>query len=120
MAGCHSIDEMDKLASYYNVPREERDYSKVLSGMKQYKFQGNCMYCGHCAPCSVGINIADVNKYLNLCLAQNEIPETVADHYRLLEHHASECVECGRCEKNCPFGVEIISKMGKAVEVFGY
>jgi hypothetical protein len=120
MAGCHSMDEMDKLVSYYDVPREERDYAKVLSGMKKYKFHGNCMYCGHCAPCSVGINIADINKYLNLCLAQNEVPETVADHYKLLEHHASECIACGKCEKNCPFEVEIISKMGKAAEMFGY
>lgn len=120
MAGCHSMDEMDKLVSYYDVPREERDYAKVLSGMKKYKFHGNCMYCGHCAPCSVGINIADINKYLNLCLAQNEVPETVADHYKLLEHHASECIACGKCEKNCPFEVEIISKMGKVAEMFGY
>ncbi len=120
MAGCHSEREMEKLAGYYSASREERDYSGVLSGMKKFKFHGNCMYCGHCAPCTAGINIADVNKYLNLSLAQNTVPETVADHYRLLEHHAGECVECGRCEQNCPFGVEIINKMKEAKNIFGY
>lgn len=120
MAGCHSVSEIEKLAAYYEALAKERDYSLVLSKMDKFKFQGNCMYCGHCAPCSVGINVADINKYLNLSLAQGEVPETVADHYQLLEHHASECVACGRCEKNCPFGVEIIEKMKKAVEVFGY
>lgn len=120
MAGCRSEAEIEKAVSYYEVSREERDYSLVLSRMDKFQFHGNCMYCGHCAPCSVGINVAEVNKYLNLCLAQKEVPETVADHYKLLEHHAGECIACGRCEKNCPFGVEIISRMKKAAEVFGY
>jgi predicted aldo/keto reductase-like oxidoreductase len=61
-----------------------------------------------------------VNKYLNLCLAQGEVPETVADHYKLLEHHASECIGCGRCEKNYPFELSIIEKMKKAEDIFGY
>ena len=120
MAGCHSIAEVEKAVSYYEASREERDYSTVLSRMEKFKFHGNCMYCGHCAPCSVGINVADINKYLNLALAQGEVPETVADHYKLLEHHASECVSCGSCVRNCPFGVEVIQRMQKAVEVFGY
>lgn len=120
MAGCHSVEEIDKVVSYYGASWEERDYSLVLSGMKKFRFHGNCMYCGHCAPCSVGIHVADVNKYLNLCLAQGEVPETVADHYKLLRHHASECVECRKCEANCPFGVEIVEKMRKAAEIFGY
>lgn len=120
MAGCHSVAEIEKAVSYYEVSREERDYSLVLSKMDRFTFRGNCMYCGHCAPCSVGIHVADVNKYLNLSLAQGEVPETVADHYKLLSHHASECVACGSCESNCPFGVKVIERMQKAVEVFGY
>ena len=120
MAGCHSIAEMEKLVRYYDVSKEEKDYSTVLSKIEKFSLKGNCMYCGHCAPCTVGINVADINKYLNLALAQGEVPETVADHYKLLEHHASECVACGSCERNCPFGVEIIQRMKKAVEVFGY
>ena len=120
MAGCHSIEEIEKIVSYDKASREERDYASVLSRMEKFKFHGNCMYCGHCAPCSVGISVADVNKYLNLSLAQNAVPETVADHYKLLEHHASECISCGSCQRNCPFGVEVIEKMQRAAEVFGY
>ena len=120
MAGCHSVEEMEKLVHYYDVSREEKDYAAVLSQVKKFSLKGNCMYCGHCAPCTVGINVADINKYLNLCLAQGEVPETVADHYKLLAHHASECVSCGCCERNCPFGVTIVDKMKKAVEIFGY
>lgn len=120
MAGCHSVEEMDKLLRYYEVSGEERDYAGVLSGIEKFKLKGNCMYCGHCAPCPVGISVADVNKYLNLALAQGEVPETVADHYKALEHHASECIACGSCERNCPFAVGVIEKMKKAAEAFGY
>ncbi|MDI9458505.1 MAG: 4Fe-4S binding protein [Bacillota bacterium] len=41
-------------------------------------------------------------------------------HYRLLEHHAGECIACGKCEENCPFDVSIAEKMKQAAEVFGY
>lgn len=120
MAGCHSIGEMEKLVNYYAAPREEKDYSTVLSQVEKFNLKGNCMYCGHCAPCTVGIDVAAVNKYLNLALAQGEVPETVADHYKQLKHHASECIACGNCERNCPFDVSVIEKMKKASEVFGY
>lgn len=120
MAGCRTTEEMEKAVSCLEASREEKDYATVLGKMEKFQFRGNCMYCGHCAPCSAGISVADVNKYLNLCLAQKTVPETVADHYRLLEHHASECIACGQCESNCPFGVEIIEKMKKAADVFGY
>ena len=53
-------------------------------------------------------------------IAQNEIPETVREHYKTLSHHASECIQCGQCETNCPFGVAIIEQMEKAAEKFGY
>ena len=120
MAGCHSVEEMRKLAGYYGASKEEKDYSGVLSRAEKFHLTGNCMYCGHCAPCTVGIDVALVNKYLNLALAQGEMPETVADHYKLLEHHASECIACGSCERNCPFRVGVVEKMKKATEVFGY
>jgi predicted aldo/keto reductase-like oxidoreductase len=78
------------------------------------------MYCGHCAPCTIGIDVATVNKYLDLCLAENTVPDTVKDHYALLAHHAPDCVQCGICETNCPFGVTVAERMQRAAEIFGY
>jgi len=77
------------------------------------------MYCGHCAPCSKKIDIAAVNKYLDLALIQEDVPETLKNHYNLLDHQANECIECGNCIKSCPFGVNIINKMEQAVKLFG-
>ena len=77
------------------------------------------MYCGHCAPCPVGIDVASVTKFLNLARAQGEVPETVREHYAVLPHHGGECIACGSCEKRCPFGVPVVENMRRAAEVFG-
>ena len=120
MAGCRSREEMQAALDWCSATAAERDYTGALAGLDKFSWEGHCMYCGHCAPCSVGIDIAGVNKYYNLTLAQHEIPETVREHYRLLPHHASECIACGRCERNCPFGVDIIGHMRLAAAKFGY
>lgn len=120
MIGCKNNDEIQAAVNWCNATKEEKDYASVMAGMEKFSWQGHCMYCGHCAPCSVGIDIASVNKYYNLTVAQNDIPETVREHYKVLPHHASECIACGQCEDNCPFGVAIIEQMQKATDRFGY
>lgn len=120
MAGCKDMAQLDAALTYLDATDSERDYSGVLSGMNKFTFSGHCLYCGHCAPCPVGIDVAAVTKYLNLCLAQGFVPETERGHYQLLRHHAGECIACGQCEKNCPFDVKIIENMQKSVNIFGY
>lgn len=77
------------------------------------------MYCSHCAPCPKKIDVASVTKFLNLAKAQGEIPETVREHYYVLEHHAGECIQCKACETRCPFDVAIIENMQAAARLFG-
>mgnify|MGYP003591168553 CR=1 FL=1 len=120
MVGCKSNEEIEAAVKWCDATREERHYAEAMARRDQFSWKGHCMYCGHCAPCTESIDIASVNKFYNLTVAQGEIPETVREHYKSLSHHASECIECGRCEKNCPFGVEIIEQMKKAVHTFGY
>ncbi|MBS1369252.1 MAG: 4Fe-4S binding protein [Lentisphaeria bacterium] len=118
MAGCRNIAEIEAALAWCAASDAEKDYSTVLTGLERCSWSGHCMYCGHCAPCPKAISIADVNKYLNLALAQDEIPETVREHYRLLPHHASECIRCGACEQRCPFQVKIRERMKMAQQVF--
>ncbi len=118
--GAKTVEELEKSAAYENTTKEERDYAPVLSTFPSIRWEGHCMYCNHCLPCPSKINIADVTKYYNLTVAQNMVPETVREHYKVLEHHAGECIECGECEKRCPFHVEIRKNMRAAKEVFGF
>lgn len=120
MIGCRSREEIGAAVAWCSASAAERDYASVMSGLEKFTWQGHCMYCGHCAPCAAGIDIAAVNKFYNLTVAQGEVPETVREHYRALPHHASECLGCGGCETRCPFGVGIVDAMRRAADRFGY
>ena len=119
MCGARSLEELRAAAAYETAPEEERDYAAALAALPRISWQGHCMYCGHCAPCPQGIDVAAVTKLLNLVRAQGEVPETVREHYAVLPHKAGECVRCGACESRCPFGVAAVENMGKAAEIFG-
>lgn len=120
MVGCRNREEIRAALDWCTASAAERDYAPALSGLENFSWKGHCMYCGHCAPCTSGIDIASVNKFYNLTTAQGKIPETVREHYKALTHHASECIGCGLCQTRCPFGVEIVEAMGRAAERFGY
>ena len=120
LAGAHTEEQFLTSIAYEEASEEEKDYATAFSSFPRISWKGHCMYCSHCEPCPKMISIADVTKFLNLTKAQGEIPETVRDHYRLLTHHAGECIQCGACEKRCPFGVEIRKNMREAKETFGY
>lgn len=118
LVGARSCAEIESSAAYPNASAAAKDYSVALSRAPKHSFAGTCMYCGHCAPCSSGIDIALVNKYLDLAEMQPELPETVREHYRVLKCKASDCIACGICETNCPFDVQIMDRMQQAKAVF--
>lgn len=119
LAGMASVEQISDCMKYFSATSDELDYGEILAGATTSSFDGHCMYCGHCAPCSSKIEIAKVNKYADLVLAQGFVPETLQNHYDLLEFHASDCIECGQCEARCPFAVKIINKMKQTAQLFG-
>ena len=119
MSGARSLEDLRRSIAFEDAPEEERDYAAALAALPRISWQGHCMYCGHCAPCPKGIDVASVTKFLNLCRAQGSVPETVREHYALLPHRAAECAACGACERRCPFGVPIVENMRQAAALFG-
>lgn len=119
MAGARSVDELRSSLAYEGATDDERDYAAAFAGFPRIRWEGHCMYCGHCAPCPKGIDVATVTKFLNLARAQGMVPETVREHYAALAHHAGACVSCGACEKRCPFHVPAVENMRQAAALFG-
>ena len=120
MLGMQTVDEVKHAAAFSEASESEKDYSEILISKPAYSLQGKCMYCNHCHPCAADLDIAQINKYLDLVQLENKIPSTIQEHYNSLEHTASECIECGVCEPRCPFNVPIIERMRKAAELFGH
>jgi predicted aldo/keto reductase-like oxidoreductase len=119
LIGCSSPEQVQEAVNYLDATEEERDYSNIVSQF-QGSMKGSCVYCNHCLPCPAEINIADVNKYLDIALLdEKNIPPSALSHYRALEHHGSDCSACGSCEERCPFSVPVIQNMKKAAALFG-
>lgn len=119
LAGAHTPEELKKSVHYEEASESERDYATAFASFPKISWEGHCMYCGHCAPCPKGIDVAMVTKFLNLAKAQGQVPETVREHYAVLPHKAGECVGCRSCEKRCPFHVSVAENMRQAKEMFG-
>ena len=118
IVGCHTVQEVLEAVKYYDLSNEERSYSHIFASGNSIHMTGRCMYCNHCQPCPAHIDIAAVTKFLDLALQQESVPETVMEHYKSLPANADDCLMCGKCESNCPFGVNIRENMKKARSVF--
>ncbi len=119
LAGYRDGAELSGCAEYLSASVAERDFASILAAAPTHSYYGQCIYCGHCQPCAVGINIAEVNKFYDLAATHDEVPESVRSHYEALDAHATDCIFCEACEQNCPFGVKIASRMAHAGELFG-
>ena len=114
--GCKNVDEIGAALSFLDATDEEKDYSSINVNALR-KLKGNCMYCNHCLPCPVGIDIGTTARITDT--AGYGLSDNVVSVYEALPIKASACTECGVCMERCPFGVDVISKMSQAVDVFG-
>ncbi|NLB90927.1 MAG: aldo/keto reductase [Clostridiales bacterium] len=119
LLGCKTPQEIQDSLTYLSATNEQKDYSPFLSQL-QSDFSGKCVYCSHCLPSPSEIDIAAVNKYLDIALLDpTHIPSTIKAHYQALANGGDTCIACGSCESRCPFNVSIIDNMAKAAELLG-
>lgn len=119
LVGYDTPAHVDAAVAYEAATEEERDYASMLAKAPRHAYSGQCTYCGHCAPCPAGIDIAMVNKLYDLAAMQPEVPATVRAHYQALSATAADCIACGGCETRCPFGVPVVERMEKAKALLG-
>lgn len=118
MIGCQSVQQVEEAVSYLNATEEQKDYMNIINGY-QGELGGQCVYCNHCQPCPVNIDIAMVNKYFDIALLDSTtIPPSIRQHYKSLSANGADCTECGNCEEKCPFLVPVMENMKRAEELF--
>ena len=120
LAGYDTPEHVEAAVAYETASDEEKDYASVLASAPHHAYSGQCTYCGHCAPCPSGIDIAMVNKLYDLAAMQQTVPSTLRAHYDSLSANAADCIACGGCETRCPFGVPVVERMEKAKKLFGH
>ncbi|MFC1938845.1 aldo/keto reductase [Chloroflexota bacterium] len=114
--GCKNASEMRAALAYLNASYEEKDYS-AINASNFWKLQGSCMYCNHCLPCPVGIDIGTTIRLADT--AGYRKTSSVLKQYESLIVKASQCTQCGVCMDRCPFDVNVISNMENAANMFG-
>ncbi len=115
LPGVKNEDELAAALHTLEASEAERDFSGLLAEFGRY-VEGECVYCNHCLPCPVVIDIGQVNRLLDL--AEFGLTASLRAAYDALAVKASACTECGACTKRCPFGVNVIPLIHQAVEVF--
>lgn len=65
-----------------------------LSSHTPQDAEGVCVYCNHCQPCPMGLDVGLINKYYDLSLAGDTLAKS---HYANLGKKAADCIGCGHC-----------------------
>lgn len=114
LPGIRNEADLLRILGFCEASEAERDYS-VIAGFAPKDAEGICVYCNHCQPCPMGLNVGLINKYYDLSLAGDHL---ATEHYYKLETRADACVACGHCNRRCPFHVDQMARMQKINEYF--
>lgn len=115
LAGVRNTADVEHLLAYHEQSEEALDYS-VIGSFAPADAAGKCVYCNHCKPCPMGLDVGLINKYYDLARAGDGM---AAEHYRTLEKKAGDCVACGHCDSRCPFHVPQSERMKEIAAYFG-
>lgn len=112
--GMASVEEVAENTAAANDPSpltgEEKE--KAAAIVKELGTQF-CRRCNYCAPCTVGINISSVFLFAGY-LRRYDLAGWSKDRYDLQPVKADACIECGACEKRCPYQLPIREMLKKA------
>jgi hypothetical protein len=116
LPGVRNTKELERLLAFWKnegAP-EQNDYA-VIGSFTPKSVSGSCVYCNHCQPCPAGIDIGLLNKYYDLARVGDAI---AAGHYQKISKKASACLQCGHCDRRCPFGVQQSARMREIAAYF--
>ncbi len=100
-------------------PKEKEIIKEVRLAYREIKMI-DCTKCGYCMPCPYGVNIPNNFEQLNHAYRFQDIVNSKMNYHMLLKkgEKASNCTECGDCEKLCPQMIPIQETLIKVREIF--
>lgn len=114
--GMESIKQIIQNTSIDTYDLDEREEEYIRS-MKEKMDKDFCHRCGYCLPCAKGIDIPSCFMFYGY-YERYGLGNWAESRYNAMKIKASECIECGLCEKRCPYNLKIIEKLKKVVEAF--
>ena len=115
------VEENVRIASEAAVgafSAEDRAFLQRILDIIREKEKVGCTDCRYCMPCPKGVDIPGYFSSYNLMYTESKVSgwrhffQAVA--LSAEPSFASQCVQCGKCEKHCPQGIPIREQLKKA------
>ena len=111
MASIKEVEENSEVGSRF-VPLTSEEKEKALKDASELGDEF-CRRCGYCAPCCKGIDIPSM-FVISGYKERYDLASWAEERYGAMKNTAKDCIECGACEKRCPYNLPI-RKMLKEV-----
>ena len=121
MNSIQMVEENVKAASTSKIgeftDKDEELLKNVVKAINDNMKVG-CTGCRYCMPCPKNVDIPGTFSAYNKCYTDNKFTGlkeyVMCTLLRKDTTSASNCIECGKCEKHCPQGIEIRKELKNA------
>jgi len=121
MNSIEMIEENVKNASTVEIgefgEEEQKLLQEVVKSINE-KMKVGCTGCGYCMPCPKGVDIPGTFSAYNKLYTDGKFiglkEYVMCTLLRKDSTSASNCIECGKCEKHCPQNIEIKKELKNA------
>ena len=114
--GIQKESELDEWISYIeNPPVLDEEMKKVMEADRKELAGDFCRSCGYCMPCTVGIQINQCARMIQLirrCPSEGYLTPQSKEMMMKIK----DCINCGKCMKKCPYGLNIPALLKKNLE----
>ncbi|NLN42350.1 MAG: aldo/keto reductase [Clostridiales bacterium] len=111
--------EIFSKAAPNSMDEKELELVRQVKELYDSKIKVGCTGCNYCVPCPSGVEIPRVFSLYNDYSIFGGAEEFKKRYKELMDEgkDASNCVECGQCESECPQHISIIDKLKEAHQV---
>lgn len=111
----HVEENLAALKNYRPLTAAEQQELKRLAEEIGTSF---CRRCGYCLPCTVGIDIPTLFIF-HLQYTRYNMKTAIPTRYAEIPAKASACIQCGQCEKRCPYDIPIRERLKQVAADLG-
>lgn len=107
-------DNLQTFADFSPLSEQEQDTIRQVTEILRSRVQNGCTGCRYCMPCPAGVNIPGCFSVWNTYhMYQNYA--VVSWNWESMgeEHQPKNCVQCGKCEAQCPQKIAIREDLKK-------
>lgn len=111
----HVQENLSVLKPYIALNAQELATLKAEADIVGENF---CRRCAYCMPCPKGIDIPQIFIF-QLQYKRYNLVDAIPKRYAAMPVKASACVNCGACEKKCPYNIPIRQRLTEMRELMG-